>query len=371
MTVAAATQTRVVLVTGISRYLGSRLAGRLAADPTIERVIGVDTSPPARADLDLLGRTEFVRADIRNPLIAKVISQAEVDTVVHASVTATPHGAGGRAPMKELNVIGTMQLLAACQKSESVRRLVLKSTTAVYGASSRDPAIFTEDMPAKSLPSSGYAKDAVEVEGYVRGFSRRRPDIGVTLLRFANFVGPFIDTPLTRYFQLPVVPTALGFDPRLQLVHEIDAIEILRLASTTDRPGTFNVAGDGVLMLSQAIRRAGKLAFPVPAPAVSFVGQSIRRSGMVDFSPEQMQFLNFGRVVCNEKLKSEFGYTPSFSTAEAFDTMLAGRPVPQLVRAEWVSGIEARLARLLRIAPESVADSADRVRPDRREVSHG
>ncbi|MEO9240758.1 MAG: hypothetical protein ABI418_22030, partial [Jatrophihabitantaceae bacterium] len=63
--------------------------------------------------------------------------------------------------------------------------------------------------------------------------------------------------------------------------------------------------------------------------------------------------------------------TPSFSTAEAFDTMLAGRPVPQLVRAEWVSGIEARLARLLRIAPESVADSADRVRPDRREVSHG
>ena len=65
--------TRVVLVTGVSRYLGSRLAGRLAADPRIDRVIGVDTAPPARADLDLLGRTEFVRADIRNPLIAKVI----------------------------------------------------------------------------------------------------------------------------------------------------------------------------------------------------------------------------------------------------------------------------------------------------------
>lgn len=350
--------TKVVLVTGVSRYLGCRLAGRLAADPAVERVIGVDTSPPARADLDLLGRTEFIRADIRNPLIAKVIDQAEVDTVVHASVTATPHGVGGRAPMKELNVIGTMQLLAACGKVESVRRLVVKSTTAVYGASPRDPAIFTEDMQALSLPRSGYAKDAVEVEGYVRGFLRRRPDVAVTLLRFANFVGPFIDTPLTRYFQLPAVPTALGFDPRLQLLHETDAIEILRLAATTDRPGTFNAAADGALLLSQAIRRAGKLAIPVPAPAVSLVGRAVRRSGMVDFSPEQMQFLNFGRVVANQRLKSDFGYTPSYSTAEAFETLLSGRPVNPVLSPALIDGVEQRVGRLLHL-------------PVRSEVRHG
>jgi len=344
---------RVVLVTGVSRYLGSRLCGRLAADPAIERIIGVDTVPPSRADLDLLGRTEFVRADIRNPLIGKVISQANVDTVVHASVTATPHGAGGRAPMKELNVIGTMQLLAACQKSMSVRRLVVKSTTAVYGTSPRDPAIFAEDMSAKSLPVSGYAKDAVEVEGYVRGFIRRRPDIVVTLLRFANFVGPFIDTPLTRYFQLPVVPTAFGFDPRLQLVHESDAIEILRLASTTHRPGTFNVAGDGILLLSQAIRRAGRLALPVPGPAVSIVGRLVRRSGMVDFSPEQMQFLNFGRVVCNSRLKQDFGYTPAYTTSEAFDSFLTGRPVEPVLNPKTVRAVESAVAGLLHLQAES------------------
>ena len=113
---------RVVLVTGVSRYLGTRLASALAADPSIERVIGVDTVAPRAEVLPQLGRTEFVRADIRNPLIAKVIAQAEVDTVVHMNVIATPLGAGGRTAMKEINVIGTMQLLAACQKAPSMRK---------------------------------------------------------------------------------------------------------------------------------------------------------------------------------------------------------------------------------------------------------
>src|SRR5947207_962922 len=131
-----------VLVTGVSRDLGRRFARCLAADPRIARVIGVDAVPPR----DDIGDVMFVRADIRNPVIAKVIAKEDVDTVVHMSVIATPGSAGGRGTMKELNVIGTMQLLAACQKSENIEHLVVKSTSTVYGASSRDPAMFTEEM---------------------------------------------------------------------------------------------------------------------------------------------------------------------------------------------------------------------------------
>jgi UDP-glucose 4-epimerase len=329
----------VVLVTGVSRHLGIRLAGQLAADPGIDRIIGVDTRPPSGDDRDRLGRTEFVRADIRNPHIARVVAHAKVDSVVHASVTATPRGAGGRTSMKELNVIGTMQLLAACQKSETVRRLVVKSTTSVYGASPRDPAVFTEDTPAKALPS-GYAKDAVEVEGFVRGFSRRRPDITVSVLRLANVVGPTIDTPLTGYLALPVVPTAFGFDPRLQFLHEDDAVEVLRQATVAEHPGVYNVAGQGALLLSQAIRRAGRLALPVPVPAARLVGGLVRRTGMVDFSPEQVQLLTFGRVVDTERLRTRFPYTPRYSTAEAFATFLAGRPVVPVVAPELIRNAE-------------------------------
>jgi UDP-glucose 4-epimerase len=335
---------RVVLVTGVSRYLGTRLASTLAADPSIERVIGVDTVPPRPEVSQQLGRTEFVRADIRNPLIAKVIAQAGVDTVVHMNVIATPLGAGGRTAMKEINVIGTMQLLAACQKAPSMRKLVVKSTTAVYGSSPKDPALFTEDAEPKSLPKSGYAKDAVEVEGYVRGFGRRRPDVTLSLLRFTNFIGPAIETPLTRYLSLPVVPTVLGFDPRIQLCHEDDGVEVLRRCAIEDHPGIFNVGGEGVLLLSQAVRRVGRLSFPVPAPAVSLVAQAFRRAGLVDFSPEQMRYLEHGRVADVGRLSRELDWAPR-STAEAMRSFVERSP--RILNPETVAAAEERVLRLL------------------------
>jgi UDP-glucose 4-epimerase len=346
---------RVVLLTGVSRYPGNRLAAQLAADPAIDRVIGIDSVSPSDQDLAQLGRTEFMPADIRNPLIAKVIAQAKVETVVHAAVTAAPRGVGGRTPMKEMNVIGTMQLLAACQNSESVRRLVVKSSTAVYGSSSRDPAVFTEQMSAKSVPRSGYAKDCVEVEGYVRGFSRRRPDVSVTLLRFANFIGPTIDTSITRYLSLPVIPTAFGFDPRLQLIHEDDAVQVLHRAALSDLAGVFNVAGEGVILLSQAIRRAGRIQLPVPLPAVELVGNLVRRNTDVDFTPEQLRFLNFGRVVDVSALHDRFGFHPAYTTDTAFDSFLAHRPGPVISSTEVLDQIERLSQRLLSIAPRLMA----------------
>jgi len=330
---------RVVLITGVSRYLGGRLASVLSADPSIERLIGVDVVPP-RQDV---GRTEFVRADIRNPIIAKVIASAQVDTVVHMSVIATPFGAGGRTAMKEINVIGTMQLLAACQKAPSLQKLVVRSTTAVYGSSSRDPALFVEGMEPRAQFRTGYGKDSTEVEGYVRGLGRRRPDVDVTLLRFANFIGPRIDTPLTRYFSLPVVPRVLGFDPRVQFVHEDDGVEVLRRSVVEEHRGTFNVAGSGVLLLSQAIRRAGRPAIQVPSPAVSVVGSVFRRAGLVDFSPEQMEFLQFGRGVDVTRLHDDFGYPPAFTTIRAFDDFVAGRGLTRYIDPDRVADIEQRL----------------------------
>ena len=338
---------RVVLVTGVSRYLGGQMSRILTEDPAIDRVIGVDVVPPRRD----IGGAEFVRADIRNPIIAKVISTAGVDTVVHMGVISTPVQAGGRVSMKEINVIGTMQLLAACQRAQSIRKIVVKSTTSVYGAGPKDPAMFTEDTQPKSAPSSGWAKDSVEVEGYVRGFARRRPDVLTTILRFANFLGPRVETPMSEYFALPAVPTVLGYDARMQFVHEDDGLEAIRRATVGDYPGTFNIAGDGVLMLSQAVRLAHRMAMPVAPILVGPLGQAIRRAGIADFSPEQVRFLTYGRGVDTTRMREVFGFDPMFTTRETFLDFVAARGLAGVISPSRVATAQVIIDRLLTHGP--------------------
>src|SRR6195952_3735882 len=147
----------IVLVTGVTRFLGSALAGRLAEHPAVSRVIGVDAALPEPAARNRMAAVDFARVDIRNPLVARVIEAAGVDTVVHASASSTPASSAARSMAKEMNVLGTMQLLAACQRSETVRNLIVRSTGAGYGASPRDPAVAVENTPARSVPSVGKA----------------------------------------------------------------------------------------------------------------------------------------------------------------------------------------------------------------------
>ncbi|MGH2724729.1 MAG: NAD-dependent epimerase/dehydratase family protein [Actinomycetota bacterium] len=332
-----------VLITGISGHLAGKLARRLESDPEVDYIVGVDLEEPG---LDL-ERTEYVRADIRNPLIVKVLQTTEVDTVAHLSILTTPRGVG-RSSMKEMNIIGTMQLLGAIQRADRARKVVMKSTTAVYGAGPRDPAMFTEETSARSDPKHGYMKDAVEIERYARAFARRRPDVALTILRFANFMGPEIETPFTQYFSFPLVPTAMGYDPRLQFVHEDDAVEVLYRSVREEHPGIYNVAADGVVLLSQALRLIGKPSFPVVLPLVAPIATFLRRVGVVDFATDQLQFLLFGRVADNATLEEEFGYTPRYTTRQALLDFARGRRVRRLVSAEQLSGWEREVYAFLR-----------------------
>ena len=283
---------RVVVVTGVGRYLGARVAARLAADRSVERVIGVDTVP-ARPELDG-ARLEFVRADIAHPLIATVLDQAGADTVVHIGRDAT--GAE------------SLGLINACRDAPTLQRIVVASTTDVYGGGPRDPAVFDEHAPlAEARRSSG--RSAVALEDSLRALARQRPDVAVTTLRLATPVGAGVDSWLTRLLAGPVAPSALGFDPRVQLLHEHDAVEALVHATRTARPRVprvVNVAGSGVLALSQVLRLAGVPRVPVLAPLVS---------------PR----LRFAPVVDTTRLMRELGYRPRYTTLEALYAHLRTR----------------------------------------------
>jgi UDP-glucose 4-epimerase len=158
--------------------------------------------------------------------------------------------------------------------------------------------------------------------------------VGVTILRFANFMGSQIETTLTRYFSLPLVPSPIGYDPRLQFIHEDDAEEVLYRATREDHPGLFNVAGDGVLLLSQAIRICGTIPLGIPVPMASMAASVVRRLGLIDFPSDQVQFLVYGRVADNQRLKDVFGFTPEYSSRAALDEFVQGHRFRRFVTAE-------------------------------------
>ena len=334
---------RVVLVTGACRFLGGYLTARLVQNPSIEHVIAVDAIAPSKDLKRRMGRAEFVRADIRNPFIAKVIRNSDVDTVVHAAAASYVPRSGGRATLKELNVMGAMQLFAACQKAPSVRRVVLKSTSEVYGSNPHDPVVHTEDGSSRRPPREGFARDSVDIEGYARGLGRRRPDIAVTILRLANMIGPAMDTALARYLAGPVVPTAFGHDARLQLLHEQDALGALERATMAGLAGTFNIGATGIIMMSQAIRRAGRLALPLPTFGVGIV-DSVRKATMnSEVNRDQLDYFSFGRVMDTTRMRTELGFEPKWTTLEAFDDFVRGRDLTPIISPQWVNSVEGRM----------------------------
>jgi UDP-glucose 4-epimerase len=301
-------RTRRVLVTGLSTYWGGRLAQALEGFEQIEAIVGVDSREPRRE----LERTEFVKVSNQHSLIQRIVRAAEIDTVIDTRLVVNSLGMPPRAA-HENNVIGTMNILAACSGPDSpVRKFIFKSTSLYYGSESDDPAFFTEPMRRPHPPRAALERDVVEAEAAVDDFAEKSDNVAVTVLRCANVLGPDVDTGFTRMFSLPLVPMVLGFDPRLQFVHEDDIVHALEHAAFHQMPGTYNVAADGVLALSEAIGLLGKLPAPVLPPwGTGLIAAPLRRLGF-RIPDEMINLLRFGRGLDNRLLKStgfRYGYT--------------------------------------------------------------
>jgi len=305
-------QARRVLITGLSSYWGGRLAQALEAFEDVEAIIGVDSREPTRE----LERTEFVKVSNQHSLLQRIVRAAEIDTVIDTRLVVNSLARSPRTA-HENNVIGTMNILAACSGPDSpVRKFVFKSSSLYYGSHSDDPAFFTEGMRRPHPASVALERDIVEAEAAVADFAEKSPDVTVTVLRCTNVLGPDVETAFTRMFSLPAVPMVLGFDPRLQFVHEDDIVHALEHAAFNSLPGTFNVAADGVLALSEAIGLLGKLALPVLPPwGTGLLAAPLRRLGF-RIPDEMIDLLRFGRGLDNRALK-DTGFSYAYTSREA------------------------------------------------------
>ncbi len=314
-----------VLVTGVSQHLAGELARRLQERPELEALIGLDLADPTVA----LEHMDFVHADTRHSVLAKLVRQLRIDTVLHCAVRVdTP---GPDREVHETNVIGTMNVLAACAgPSSPVRRLVVKSSVAVYGAHPDDPSFLREEMAERRPPGDSLERALVEMEQLVQDFALRNPRCTTTVLRLGYRLGVIDPTPLGRYLGLPVVPVFMGFDPRLQFLHEEDAAEAVFRAAVGEHPGVFNVAGDGVLLLSQAIAMAGRRRASVLPPYGRVLGgTALKAITGLDIGPHLADLLAYGLVVDCDRLLGGFGWTPELTTRAVMLDFL-DRTGPQL-----------------------------------------
>ena len=305
-----------VLITGLATFWGGLVAQRLEADPSIEVLIGLDTREP-QVELE---RTEYVRTDENYSILARIVKAARIDTIVHTFLVVDSAQMRPRL-MHEINVIGTMNLFAAASAPGStVRDVVVKSSSLVYGASKEDPVWFREETSRSRAPRTRVEQSLEAVEGYVRDFAEDNPHVNVTLLRFSNVLGPDIVTSFSKALELPVVPSIFGYDPRLQFVHEDDVIRSILFVLDRHLPGIYNVAGDGLLPWSEVVNICGKRTVPLPPIGTSFAALPLRRLG-VQLPDELLDLLRYGRGIDNRRLKRA-GFTYQYTSAGAVEAFV-------------------------------------------------
>ena len=318
---------RRVAVTGVSGHWGSQLALRLARDPRVSYVAGIDTRPPS-ADL---GDVDFIEADLRGALISRLLPATEVDTIVHCGILWYPEPGKPARSLHDFNVIGTLQLLAACERTPALKRVVLRGSAAIYGSEGAAPLFFTEELAGEMPLRTRFQRDISELEGYFANFARRHPEVSCCMLRYQPEIGADLDVPLVRYLSLPMVPTQLGYDPRLQLLDADDATASLEAAVWSDIRDAVNVAPSGAISLSRILRLAGRPSVPVPhplfGPAVERLGARLGAGPLVG---DAVRLLRFGRGVDNRRMVSDLGFQPqhdAVGTARQFAEKLRARSV--------------------------------------------
>jgi UDP-glucose 4-epimerase len=311
---------RRVLVTGLGTFWGGRVAQRLEADPGIDVIVGLDREDPTVR----LERTEFVRADESYSILSRIVRAAQIDTIVHTFLVVDSTMMSNRT-LHEINVIGTMNLLAAAGAAGStVRTVIVKSSTLVYGSTASDPVLFREETPRSSSPRTRVERSLLEVEGYLRDFAEDNPHVAVSLLRFSNVLGLDIQTPLAAALELPLVPAIAGFDPRIQFVAESDVIRSILYVLRHQVPGVFNVAGDGLLPWSEvAAICGGRPMGYLPPVFTGAAAAPLRRLRLIDLPPEVLDLLRYGRGVDNRRLKSA-GFRYDFTSAGAVERFWQG-----------------------------------------------
>jgi UDP-glucose 4-epimerase len=310
-----------IAITGLGTFVGQRLAERLLAAEAPPRLLGLGLRRPLRLE----GRMLFEPVDLTEPTadgrLAEILAHHDVEVVVHTAFRHDP--TPDLEYDHELETIGTLHVMHACAAAK-VRRLVVQSSTMLYGPRPDNPNFLSEGHRLRGHPSAHNVENRREAEQLLARWSPRHPDTQVCVLRHCWVMGPTYTDHVVRYFERPVVPTVLGYDPLLQFVHEEDLLHCFERAALEPHAGVFNLVGSGVLPLSTLLALAAKRPLPLPATLLYRLAAYPSQSQTGDPPAGFFDYLRYLWVADGERGWAEFG-APFYSTKEAWIAFVSSR----------------------------------------------
>lgn len=305
---------RVVAVTGANTFLGRNIVGLMEEEPDVSSVVVLDLKNARTAG----PKTRFYEVDLTQPgvesRVAEILHAEEVDTLVHLAFVTNPTQATAWA--HELQSLGTMHVLSACQK-HGLAHLIVRSSVLVYGAHPDNPNFLDEDRALRGLHGSSFVADRLDVERQVWRYAEEQPEGSVTVLRMGALLGPTVDNYVSRWLSRRAVPTVMGFDPLLQFVHEVDAVAAVRLAIERPVHGAFNIVAEGVLPLSTVIKLAGRVGLPIPYRIFRQIASLLWVAQLSEAPPSFVALLRYLCVADGAHARDELGFHPVYSSRDA------------------------------------------------------
>ena len=304
---ASAAEPRKIVVTGVGGRLGQLLVRRLRR-LLGTRIVGVDR----RALANLPREIEHVQVDLRSKRARDVFRRGDVGALVHLGVMHDPEESTDER--HSWNIVGTSRLLDYCLEY-GVPKVVLLSSADVYGPRADNAQFLTEDAPLLAGQAFPEMRDLIELDMLTGTFFWRARDVETVILRPVHILGAVKNAP-SNYLRLPRVPTLLGFDPMLQVIHEEDVVDAMLCALRPGVRGIFNVTGPGEVPLSVMLRELACPIVRLPHPLAAPLMTLLWRAGLTSFPPPELEHIRYVCMVDGARARRELGFSPQHSLKE-------------------------------------------------------
>ncbi len=303
----------VVAVTGAAHDLGLALTARLAQSDRFSRVIAIDDR---RGDLTgVIWRV----VDIRDPALPGRLTG--IDVIVHTDLDL----AADSDPKirRAYNVRGAQTVLTAAAAG-GIGRVVLITSTMVYGAKPDNPVPIAESAALGADPDGSVVGDFMEIEQLAERSPRTNPGMSIAVVRPAALVGEGIDTLITRHFEAPRLLAVKGCAPRWQFCHVSDLLSAIELAAAGEVKGAFAVGSDGWLEQDQVEEQSGLRRIELPAGVTFATAQRLHRAGITPVPVSDLHYVVYPWVVDCQALR-EIGWRPTVTNTQALQALLVQR----------------------------------------------